>query len=135
MTTATAPAVRPASGWTVPTLLLLAALAWVGGTFSASPAGLLPQLLVVVAHVVPVVVVGGALVASIRRPDSTVWPRVLLGVCCCIKALTVFAIVWGLTHPTGFGPRGVLDWIPIGAANAGSGLVLLQFIRSRGNRA
>ncbi len=47
------------------------------------------------------------------------------------EAFTVFSISWALTHPTGFGPRGVLDWIPIGTANAGSGLILLAFVRTR----
>ncbi len=35
-----------------------------------------------------------------------------------------------LIHPQGFGPRGFLDWVPIGMANAGGGL-WLKTIRRR----
>lgn len=51
-----------------------------------------------------------------------------------IKTVTIVALIWALTHPTGFGPRTALDWVPIGMVNAGGGLWLLQVIRTRGGR-
>lgn len=134
MTTSRSVPVDDDRGWLVPGVLLLVALAWIGGHFSGYAHGVDLQLLVAAVHVVPVAVVALALWACLAGVTEPVWQSVLLGVATCVKAFTVFAIVWSVTHPTGFGPHGVLDWLPIGAANAGSGLLLLTFIRSRRTR-
>lgn len=123
------PAAPPRS--LVPGVVLLVALAWVGGHFSGDANGIALQLVVVLAHVIPVGVVALALLAGSGDAGSPAGQRALLGVAVCVKAFTVFAVVWAITHPTGFGPHAVLDWLPIGAANAGSGLVLLEFLRTR----
>lgn len=117
--------------WLLPGVLLLVALAWIGGHFSGYPRGVGLQLLLVSVHAMPVVIVALALRACLVGVTGQAGHSVLLVVALCVKAFTVFAIVWAVTHPGGFGPHGLLDWLPIGTANAGAGLILLAFIRSR----
>jgi hypothetical protein len=80
-------------------------------------------------HLVPVgvAVLAIPMVAAGQRAG-----RITLTVmACAIKAMTVFAIVWAVTHPGGFGPHGFLDWVPIGMANAGGGLWIKSQIFGR----
>lgn len=120
--------------WLVPGVVLLTALAWIGGHFSGYAIGVAAQLLDLLAHLAPIAIVAVALLACVRGAESPLWRSALLGVAISVKAFTVFAIVWAVTHPSGFGPHGLLDWVPIGTANAGAGLILLAFIRSRSSR-
>ena len=108
-----------------PAVLMAAALGWIGGTYPWPAGGSLPTVLITLAHLVPV---GIAVLAVPLVADGQRAGRVTLTVlACAIKAMTVFAIVWSITHPGGFGPHGFLDWLPIGLANAGGGL----WIKSR----
>jgi hypothetical protein len=124
-------AVRPVRGLS-PAVLMAAAFGWLGGTYPWPHGGSVPTVLVTLAHLLPVgiAVLAVHLVATGRRAG-----RVALTVlACAIKAMTVFAIVWAVTHPGGFGPHGFLDWVPIGLANAAGGLWLksVLFGRARG---
>lgn len=48
------------------------------------------------------------------------------------KPLTAVLIVWAIMNPhSPVGPHGVLDWVPLGSLNAGTGLWLLAVIRHR----
>jgi hypothetical protein len=105
-----------------PAVLMAAALGWIGGTYPWPHSGAVPIALITLVHLVPV----GIAVLAVRlvvaqRGTGRVTLTVLA---CAIKAMTVFAIVWAITHPGGFGPHGFLDWLPIGLANAGGGLWL-----------
>jgi hypothetical protein len=65
---------------------------------------------------------------------GALWPRggpVLLTVLAgAVKALTIGLIVWAVTNPRSpIGPHGVVDWIPLGALNAATGIWLLRVIR------
>src|SRR5262245_39607617 len=115
----------------VPGLVMLVALAWIGGHFTSDASGREFQLLVGLAHLVPVAVVGAELVSVAHNAGSRAGRRSLLAVSMCVKTFTLFAIAWTETHPTGFGIRGVMDWMPVGLVNAGSGLTFLVLIRSR----
>jgi hypothetical protein len=47
-----------------------------------------------------------------------------------VKALTIGLIVWAVTNPRSpIGPHGAVDWIPLGALNAATGIWLLRVIR------
>jgi hypothetical protein len=57
-------------------------------------------------------------------------PAILTGLAAVVKAITVALIVWAITHPQSpIGPRGALDWIPLGSLNAATGIWLLRVIR------
>jgi hypothetical protein len=57
-------------------------------------------------------------------------PAILTGLAAVVKAMTVALIVWAITHPQSpIGPRGALDWIPLGSLNAATGIWLLRVIR------
>jgi hypothetical protein len=48
------------------------------------------------------------------------------------KTATVVLILWAITRPhSPVGPHTVLDWVPLGLLNAGTGLWLLAVIRHR----
>jgi hypothetical protein len=114
-----------------PAVFMAAALGWIGGSYPWPHGGSVPTVLVTLAHLVPVgvAVLAVRLVVAGRRAGRVA----LTALACAIKAMTVFAIVWAVTHPDGFGPHGFLDWVPIGLANAAGGLWLksVLFGRSR----
>jgi hypothetical protein len=57
-------------------------------------------------------------------------PAILTGLAAVVKAMTVALIVWAITRPQSpIGPRGALDWIPLGSLNAATGIWLLRVIR------
>ncbi|GAB2701063.1 hypothetical protein GCM10010442_18840 [Kitasatospora kifunensis] len=59
-------------------------------------------------------------------------PLVLTVLASVTKAATVALAVWAITHPDSrLGPHTALDWVPLGALNAGTGLWLLAVIRRR----
>ncbi len=120
--------------WIVPSMLLLIGLAWIGGRFPGDTLRGTAQYGLVAIHAVPIVVVVSAVWFGVCGDASTRWQGVLLAVAILVKGFTVFAIVWAMTFPGGFGPHGVLDWLPIGTANAGAGLLLLAFLRTRRTR-
>jgi hypothetical protein len=115
-----------------PAVLLAAGLGWVGGTYRWPGSQWSAQVLVTAVHLVPVALalLAVSLLTSGRYPRAG---RLLLTVlACAVKVMTVFAIVWAITHPAGFGPHGFLDWVPIGLANAGGGLWLKTLLFARG---
>lgn len=115
-------------------MLMAAGWGWIGGTFPWSGNGLVGQVLITVVHLVPVVLVLGALWALVTD-QRTNYARVVLTVLACVvKILTAVAAVWAATHPGGFGPHSLLDWVPIGLVNAGGGLWLLGLIRGRASQ-
>ena len=59
-------------------------------------------------------------------------PLILTVLACVTKTATVALVVWAITHPASpLGPHSPLDWIPLGALNAATGLWLLAVIRRR----
>lgn len=108
----------------VPPVLMAAGLGWIGGTFGWTGPGAAGQVAVTAVHLVLVGVVLAAVAAlGTARHGGT--GRVTLTVLACgVKVATVLAVLWAVTHPTGFGPHDALQWVPIGLANAGGGLWL-----------
>lgn len=119
------------AGWLAPAALLAAGLGWIGGTYPWPSAGTFGLVAISIVHLVPVLVVVYA-VAFLGHPTRARLGRTtLVAVACLVKVFTIGAIIWAVTHPDGFGPHTLTDWVPIGLANAGGGLCLLQAIRSR----
>lgn len=57
-------------------------------------------------------------------------PVLLIVMAGIVKAVTAVLIIWALTHPhSPIGPHGPLDWVPLGALNAATGIWLLRVIR------
>ncbi|MEP7161006.1 MAG: hypothetical protein ABI746_07865 [Dermatophilaceae bacterium] len=57
---------------------------------------------------------------------------VLTAVAALTKLATIALVVWSLSHPLSpIGPHGVLDWVPLGALNAATGVWLLRLIRGQ----
>ncbi len=110
-------------------LTMAAGLGWIGGQYPWPGTSRTDQLLVTGAHLIPLVVVAVAALALLggRRNPARVALTIVAG---CIKATTVVAIVLAVSSPDGFGPHTLLDWIPVGLANAGGGLWLLSEIRA-----
>ncbi|MCD2195679.1 hypothetical protein LQ327_20115 [Actinomycetospora endophytica] len=105
----------------VPAVLMAAGLGWIGGTFEWTGSGATGQVLVTAVHLALVAVVLGA-VAALGSSHDTAGRRTLTVLAVGIKVMTVVAVVWAVTHPTGFGPHDALQWVPLGLANAGGGL-------------
>ncbi|MEO6956935.1 MAG: hypothetical protein ABI137_09380 [Antricoccus sp.] len=119
------------AGWLAQAALLAAGLGWIGGTYPWPLVGTFGLVTISIVHLVPVLVVVCA-VAFLDNPTRARLGRTtLVAVACLAKVFTVEAIVWALTHPDGLGLDTLTDWVPIGLANAGGGLCLLQAIRSR----
>ncbi len=113
---------------------MAAGFGWIGGTFPF-PGSFLPAGLgITVAHLVPITVIVALIphVAGPRCPS----PKARVGLtvlAVAVKAVTVGMIAWAVTHPSpaALGPHTVLEWVPIGMLNAGTGLWLLHVIRTR----
>jgi hypothetical protein len=57
-------------------------------------------------------------------------PAVLGVVAVLVKVITAVLIVWAITHPhSPLGPHDALDWVPLGALNAATGIWWLRIIR------
>jgi 4-amino-4-deoxy-L-arabinose transferase-like glycosyltransferase len=106
----------------------------------------LPAALAVIASVGVFATSLRALPAPVLFPLAAAWlaafaagaltPRkgtlILTVLACLTKAVTVAMIVWAITHPgSPLGPHTALDWVPLGALNAGTGLWFLAVIRHR----
>jgi hypothetical protein len=120
------PLARPALAWPVPRprrfTVVLGPLASVGvaaSSLRAAPAALLIPLTAAWL----LLFVAGAL----WHRGGPVLLIVLAGL---VKAITAVLIVWAVTHPhSPVGPHGALDWVPLGALNAATGIWLLRVIR------
>jgi len=117
---------HPAVAWPVPpprrftvVLGLLASVGVAASSLRAAPAALLIPLTAAWL----LLFVAGAL-----------WlrggPVLLIVLASLVKAVTAVLVVWALTHPhSPIGPHGPLDWVPLGALNAATGIWLLRVIR------
>jgi hypothetical protein len=117
-----------------PIMQFAAGLGWIGGTFAQPAWPILPQILLQLAHYLPLVLLficaGRFLTTESTKND---WGRnglILLDIF--VKGAMIAWIVIGFTHFAGLsGPNGFNDWFPIGIANAGSGLLLGLLITRR----
>lgn len=114
-----------------PAVVMAAGLGWIGGTYPWPGPQWSGQVLITAIHLVAVVLILVAVSVIVTGRHPSVGRVVLTALACAIKAVTVFAVVWAMTDPGGFGPHGFLDWVPIGMANAGGGLWLKTMIQSR----
>jgi hypothetical protein len=105
-----------------PAVLLVAGLGWIGGTYGWPGPGTAPAIAVTAAHLA-LVATALAAIAALGSPRHVRTGRIALTVLAgTVKVVTVFAVVWAIGHPTGFGPHDAMQWVPLGLANAGGGL-------------
>lgn len=115
-------------------LLMGAGLGWIGGHFSAPFHPFWFGLSIDVIHLLPIyilVIFSSKLLKQPLAPSSAHSISVITVLAVLVKLVTIFMIIWAVTHPNGFGPHTAADWIPIGMTNMGAGIWFLTVVARR----
>jgi hypothetical protein len=118
----------------LPIMQLAAGLGWIGGTYAQSSWSLWLQILLQLAHYLPIALLLLCAISFLTIQDTRhSWGRSgLFALSIFVKIATIAWIIVGFTHFAGLtGPHGFNDWFPIGVTNAGSGLLLGLLIAHR----